>query len=229
MCGRMTLTLREFDEVLAALVHVLADTVAVDEGTAAQYRPRYNAAPTQPLLVIRRSGEHPVLGVGLWGLQAPPGRPPLINARAETAATRPPFKDAFARRRCLIPTDGFFEWKKSRTGRQPLWFHRRDGQLLLLAGLYDDLPRPEGAARTKFAVLTCPANRPVGAVHDRMPVVLQPTEAAAWLTAPSPQLLHPADEDVLVATPVSTRVNSVHNDDADCLRPRRDEGQIPLF
>lgn len=229
MCGRMTLTLGEFDEVLAALADLLLDPVTVDEGTAAQYRPRYNAAPTQPHLVVRCANDHPVLGVGLWGLRVQPGRPPLINARAETARTRPPFKDAFARRRCLIPVDGFYEWQKSRAGRQPLWFHRPDGGLLLLAGLFDELPSPEGAARTRFTVLTCAPNRLVAPVHDRMPAVLNPIEAATWLNAPLPELLHPAADDVLVATQVSTRVNSVRNDDVDCLRPGRDQDQIPLF
>ncbi len=229
MCGRMTLTLREFDEVLAQLAGLLADTIAVDQGTAAQYRARYNAAPTQPHLVVRREQERMVLGVGLWGLQPRPGRAPLINARAETAPLRPPFKDAFAHRRCLVPADGFFEWKKLPRGRQPLWFHRPDGRLLFLAGLYDELPGPEEAAHLRFAVLTCAPNRLVAAVHDRMPAVLDAEEAVAWLAAPSGALLHPAAEDALVATPVSPRVNSVQNDDPECLQPPRQAGQIPLF
>jgi putative SOS response-associated peptidase YedK len=206
MCGRMTLSKRELAEIadeLAALFDVEA---------AAAYRPRYNVAPTdQHFVVLRAVGGGRRLEPARWGL--PPtvaGRPPLFNARAESAPWKPAFREAWGAGRCIVPADGFYEWKTTPEGRQPIWFHRRDGKLLLMAGLW------QGG---RFTVLTTTPNALVAEVHDRMPALLTDEEAAAWLTAPSARLLHPAAEDMLAARPVSSRVNSVAHDDPACLAP----------
>lgn len=227
MCGRMTLTRRDFSAVAEELAAELDDSVTV------LYRPRFNVAPTDPHLVCVSHDDRRRLMFALWGVEGPGGRP-LINARAETAATRPTFRDAFARRRCLVPADGFYEWKTTPEGRVPIWFHDPRGKLLLLAGLYeDDVPAGDGTSFVRrFVVLTTAPNRIVREVHDRMPAVLTPEEAQAWLRAPVRDVLHPASDELLIATPVSTRVNSVKNDDPGCLSPPSADAkpaQLPLF
>jgi putative SOS response-associated peptidase YedK len=170
-------------------------------------------APTDLHFVLRLDGEQRRLQPAHWGF--PPsvqGRGPLINARAESAAFKDAFRAAYVGGRCVVPADGFFEWKTTAEGRKPLWFHRPDGRLLLMAGLWE---------AGRFVVLTTGPNDLVREVHDRMPALLTPEEANAWLASPSQKLLHPAAEGMLEATPVSDRVNSVRNDDPECLAPPR--------
>jgi putative SOS response-associated peptidase YedK len=219
MCGRMTLTQNELDEVVDGLEAALEGDLRVS------YRARYNVAPTDTHPVLRLVDGQRRLGPGKWGWNRPTTprsgssskrSGPLINARAETAASRAPFKEAYAHRRCVIPADGFFEWARTPQGRRPSWFHRSDNGVFLLAGLYEeDL---QGAER-RFLVLTTTPNALIAPVHDRMPAVLSREDAAAWLAAPAPTLLRPAADGLLVATTVSPRVNSVRNDDPRCLEP----------
>jgi putative SOS response-associated peptidase YedK len=228
----MTLTRRDLDEVADELGVLVADNAAVD------YRPRFNVAPTDRHIILRPRGEAspgadeprnpPVLAPARWGFPRAPGNKGAlhINARAETAPFRAAFREAFVQRRCAVPADGFFEWlKPGGTGagqsavRQPVWFHRPDGHLLLFAGLYEDVPGPEGKLERRFVVLTTAANALVAPVHDRMPAILSREEAALWLDKPAQSLLRPAPADLLVATLVSKRVNSVKNDDPGCLVP----------
>src|SRR5262245_5512461 len=129
MCGRFTLTVASFDE-LAVLLGVPADACG---DAAAIYRPRYNVAPTDVHIILCEEGQKRLVAAR-WGLGC--GGKPQINARAETAARRKSFATAFATTRCVVPVDGFFEWTTVAQGRQPLWYHRKDGSLLLLAGLY---------------------------------------------------------------------------------------------
>jgi len=206
MCGRMTLTTKGYEQ-LASLLGV--EPVAED---VPFYRPRYNVAPTDDHWMVSRVAEKRKLRRAKWNWK-PGGQKLLINLRAETAPRR--FKRLFEERRCLVPADGFLEWRGPKEARRPVWFHAPGGELLLFAGLYEE-PR-EGLPT--FTVLTTDANALVGAVHDRMPVILSPEKAAAWLEAPASDLLAPAPEGVLVGTEVSPRVNSVKNDDASCLEP----------
>src|SRR3954451_16860363 len=152
MCGRMTLSRRELAEIADELDAVF------DADAAARYRPRYNIAPTDPPVMLRLgpSGGRR-LELGRWGFQRE-GRPLLINARAETARFRDPFRAAFARQRCVVPADGFYEWSSADGERRPFWLHRRDGKLLLLAGLYEEAP---GAPERRFTVLTTAPNAAV--------------------------------------------------------------------
>jgi putative SOS response-associated peptidase YedK len=205
MCGRMTLSRRELAEIADELAAI------VDPEAVAGYRPRYNVAPTDRHVVLRLVDGQRRLELARWGLPPTgPGRPPLFNARAETAPTKQAFRAAFAGGRCVVPADGFYEWRTTADGRQPLWIHRPDGGLLLMAGLYE---------AGRFTVLTTEPNALVREIHDRMPALLSEAEAATWLAAPTQRVLHPAPEGVLAARPVSGRVNSVRHDDPQCLAP----------
>jgi putative SOS response-associated peptidase YedK len=179
------------------------------------YRPRYNLAPgDQHWMVVHRAGTR-VIVPAKWGFPTDTSRL-LINARVETAAGKPSFRDAYRKRRCLIPADGFYEWRHEQGKRgEPQWYHRGDGSLLLMAGLHN------GAAKPAFTILTMPANDVVSPAHDRMPVVLSEDGARAWLDDPSFDPAAPATWSThgqgLLATPVSSRVNSAAFDGPECL------------
>ncbi|MBI5070253.1 MAG: SOS response-associated peptidase [Deltaproteobacteria bacterium] len=217
MCGRFTLTTADVD----ALARELA--ARVDEAHRALYRPRWNAAPTDACWMVREGPAGRELLPARFGFSAP-GRPALINARAETAPRLPAFRRPFAEARCLVPVDGFYEWVDEDGGRRPRWLHRTGGGLLLLAGLWR-----EEAGGPAFVLLTTPANALVSGLHGRMPAILAPEQADAWLARPDPSLLVPAPEDWLVATPVGSRVNSVLHDDPGCLAPPAPRRQGTLF
>lgn len=240
MCGRFTLT---------ASAQELARTLGLGPAAfdAIEYRPRYNIAPTQPHVIVRERREERQLLAATWGLVNSWSRDAKraaaqINARSEDVERRRAFQAAFKkRRRCLVPADGFFEWTGTKAARQPLWFHRPEGGLLLFAGLHESWrPDPKHAPETwrrTFTILTTEANATVAPIHDRMPVILTQDGAAEWLyegndaDAVRP-LLRPAAEAVLVAEPVSRRVNSVANDDPECLtiQPSLETArQGPLF
>lgn len=216
MCGRMTLTTKGYEQLVALL------GVEPEPEEAPFYRPRFNVAPTDDHWIVWRVADaKKKLGRAKWGIR-PGGRELLINVRSETAAKR--FKQAFEKRRCLVPADGFYEWHGPKNDRRPIWFHARPGELLLFAGLYEETR--DGPPT--FTVLTTGANASVAPVHDRMPVVLSPEKAAAWLEAPSAELLAPAPPGALLASEASKRVNSVANDDPSCLE-RDSKEQLDLF
>jgi putative SOS response-associated peptidase YedK len=229
MCGRFTLTLPDYGTLARTL------GVEVDPELAALYRPRYNVAPTDVHVVLRAKGGRREVVLARWGLVsswAPDrsGAAKQINARSETAAQKPAFRDAFERRRCVVPADGFFEWAGPKGKRRPIWYHPAEGGLLRLAGLYESWRDPATGERERtFTILTTDANALVAPVHDRMPAVLLPADVDAWLGGPpgteaegaeaARSLLRPAPPELLVATPVSPRVNAVGNDDPGCLAP----------
>jgi putative SOS response-associated peptidase YedK len=224
LCGRFTLTRMERAELADEL------GVPVEALPADLYRPRYNVAPTDPHWIVRVRYEDRQLLPAKWGLVNSWAKDAKraamqINARAETVATLAPFRDAFRRRRCIVPADGFFEWTGTKEARQPLWFHREDGALLLFAGLYESWEPSEGERQRTFTIVTTRANALMAPVHDRMPVILAEEAIDDWLdprhedAAALAKLLVPAPADLLIATPVSQRVNSVKNDDPACLEP----------
>lgn len=221
MCGRFTLTAADVGELARALAAEL------DRIRAESYRPRYNVAPGSDSWVVRLEGGRRRLLPARFGL-APAGRPALVNARAETAARLPTFRTAFRDGRCLVPTDGFFEWTGPPGDRRPLWFRPRDGGLLLLAGLVLDRVQARDGGPA-FVILTTEANAAVALAHDRMPAILSGETAQLWLERPDPALLRPAPPDTLVATAVSPRVNSVAHDDPACIEPARPPVQGSLF
>lgn len=218
MCARFTLTRPDLSGVARLLG---AD---VDPADAAAHRPRYNVAPSQEAFVARADGGRTRLQPARFGF---PGRQGqfVVNARSETAGRLPMFRQAFREGRCVVPSDGFYEWRGAAGKRQPLWYHRPDGGLVLMAGL----ARTAEDGRLEFVILTTPANGEVRDVHDRMPALLSPEEASAWLARPEPALLRPAPEGGLLARPVSPRVNSVANDDADCLASPPQPRQLRLL
>jgi putative SOS response-associated peptidase YedK len=213
MCGRATLTNDDFEGIAAEL------DAEFSPDDARLYRPRYNVAPSDLHWIVEAGADRRVLLPAHWGYLAA-GRP-LINVRGEQVGSGRGFREAFQSRRCLVVTDGFYEWDRDKS---PYWFHRADGRLVLLAGLFQ--PPMSGAAagppRPRFTILTTRPNRAVSAVHDRMPVVVAPAAIDEWLTAEPSQaatLLRPAPEDALAARRVSKRVGSVKNDDPACLEP----------
>lgn len=221
MCGRFTLAEERGEQLALAL--------GVDAESLEGYRPRYNIAPTDAHWIMRVKYEDRELLPAKWGLVNTWAKDAKragaqINARAETVQSKPAFKEAFAQRRCVVPADGFFEWTGPKTARQPLWFHRPDNGLILFAGLYEYWKQPNGEWLRSFTIVTTDANKLMEPVHDRMPVILSDDAAEAWMLPnqdPSDlrDLLVPAPESLLVATPVSTRANSVKNDDAGVLEP----------
>jgi putative SOS response-associated peptidase YedK len=209
----MSLTWEDLEEIAEELAAVF------DPAEAARHRARWNVAPSDP---------HPVVGLGgggvrrltfaRWGfgVGAPAGTPIMINARAETAPLKDSYRQAFARGRCLVPADGFYEWATGERGGAPCWIHRRDGRLLLMAGLCEGR-RDGGDDQRRFTILTTTANATLAHLHHRMPVILAPEHAGRWLREGGTALLRPAPEDWLVLRPVSRRVNSVRHDDPACL------------
>ena len=214
MCGRYTLT---------TPVEALADLFLVDQRP--NLRPRYNIAPTDDVPIVRldREGRRELLSVrwGLvpfWAKDLKIGAR-MINARAETVATQGAFKEAFQRRRCLVAADGFFEWLKRDDRRLPYWYAMADGEPFAFAGLWERWRGPDKETVRSCTIITTDANQLVGEVHDRMPVILDPADYGTWLMEPAADLLRPFPAARMRAKAVSSRVNSVRNDDEGCLAP----------
>jgi putative SOS response-associated peptidase YedK len=146
-----------------------------------------------------------------------------INAKAETVDKLPSFREAFERRRCVVPADGFFEWRGPKARREPLWIHPADGALLLFAGLFEAWQPQLGEWRTTFTILTTAANRTIEPIHNRMPVILDEAGADDWMNGRErdplslKRLLAPAPDDLLVVRPASPLVNSVKNEGPELL------------
>jgi putative SOS response-associated peptidase YedK len=221
MCGRYRLSRRK--EVLDQYF----DMHSGDE----QWEPRYNIAPTQSVPVVRQNGEDSSreLCVLKWGLVPSWATDPsvgasMINARSETAATKPAFRDALRLRRCLIPTDGFYEWKRMGKARQPYCFEVNGGELFAFAGIWDCWRDRNGTAMETCSILTTTANSVTRIVHDRMPVILNPDSYDLWLdpgmkdVSEVSELLRPYDARLMRCYPVSSRINSAVNDDEECSR-----------
>lgn len=232
MCARFTLTTpdyKDLEELLQAQMY---------KGVEDSYRPRFNVAPTEDHWILAASAQGDrIIYPAHWGLTnywAESLRDGVrqINARSETAHSKRSFKEAFARRRCIVPADGFFEWTGPRKKRQPIWFHRSDGGLLLLGGLYEDYKdRDLGVVRT-FTILTQDAVGEVAEVHDRMPVVFGEDQIDDWILQSAPEadvdklreLLESVHETELVGRRVSRRVNRAGvDDDPTLLDPASDD------
>jgi putative SOS response-associated peptidase YedK len=211
VCARFTLRKWKLKDV--------ADTLDAEYGPddEALYRPRYNVAPTDLAWIVEYGADRRVLRPATWNYLVSGGHP-LINLRGENVGSGAGYRDAFASRRCAIVTDAFYEWPGK--GLAPFLLHRADDGLVLLGGLFQ---RPKGAdVHARFTVLTTPPNQLVARVHDRMPVILPVERLDEWLTAKpaeAARLIGPAPENALVATPISKHVNSVRNDDPECVAP----------
>src|SRR5713101_8887915 len=171
MCGRFTLTGEEGRQVAGAL------GVEDEVDAFADYRPRFNIAPTDPHFIITSEFERRKARRARWGLVNRWARDnrrasQCINAKAETLEQRPTFREAFQQRRCVVPGDGFYEWSGPKGKRQPLWIHPRDGGLMLFAGLYESWYTERNQPEVTFTIVTCAANAVIAEIHDRLPVVL---------------------------------------------------------
>jgi putative SOS response-associated peptidase YedK len=222
MCGRYRLSRRK------EIIEEHFDSVSGEE----EWTPRYNIAPTQPVPIIRQHPKEPRRELSLvrWGLipswaKDPSGAGRMTNARSETAASLPAFRDAMEWRRCIVPADGFYEWKRIGKTKQPFCFEVGDGELFGFAGLWERWKNSTGNWVKTCAILTTTPNAVTAAVHDRMPVILDPGSYDLWLdpgfndVAAASEMLKPYDAAAMRCYAVSARINHVANDDAECAVP----------
>ena len=220
MCGRFTITLEAAD-------------LQLDLGIAnmpADWQPRFNVAPTQLVATLVDASSRQAEWLR-WGLIPSWAKDPtiassLINARSETVAEKPSFRQAFNRRRCLILADGFFEWKRSASQKgpaQPYYFQRIDKKPFAFAGLWETWKPPEGELVRSCTLITCAANEIVSPVHERMPVMLSGESMWNWLELSSPDalkaILRPYPSDVMTAFPISRLVNNAKIESPDIVKP----------
>lgn len=219
MCGRYTLSARRLGLAEKAL-----------HGAFPELAPRYNIAPSQDVPIIRVSpeGKYELVMVR-WGLIPRWSREPkteysTINARAETVATKPAYRDAFRRRRCLIPADGFYEWKREGTAKQPFHIRLKGGGDFAFSGLWERW-YGDGQVIESCSIIVTDANDLMRPIHDRMPVILEASDYAFWLnpeqrdTGALAGLLKPYPADEMEAVAVSRRVNSPKIDEASLFDP----------
>ncbi len=234
MCGRYTLIAN------AEAIRLLFEVPAFDERLVV---PRYNIAPTQPIVVVRNGPKGRELVPVRWGLipwwaKDPTTLPLMINARAEGIAEKPAYRDAFKYRRCLVPASGFYEWQARGKGPKrpflasPGPIRPGDGTLIAFAGLWETWHGPDGGEIDTATIVTTDANTPLAAIHERMPVVIAPEDFETWLLAATQPaeaaaLLKPAPDDLFSPMPVSTRVNSADNDDPALIEETHEEPAEP--
>lgn len=228
MCGRFAQTLPP----------QIAHKYFAASGRPPSHAPSWNVAPTQTAMVVRGSarGERE-LALLRWGLVPKWARDlafgnRTINARGETVADKPAFRDAWRRRRCVIPADAFYEWQaKAGAGKQPYAIARSDDAPLIFGGLWESWTSPEGQIVETFAIITVAANEAMAPIHDRMPVILGLDDVALWLgerTGDVAALLRPCPAAWLRSWKVSRRVNAPGNDDASLLQTVAETASLPL-
>lgn len=221
-------------------VALIFDAEVRDPQAFADMGPRYNVAPTQPIAVVVQREEGRFVELHRWGLVPSYAKNVsagnrLINARAETIATTPAFRASFAKRRCIIPADGFYEWRREGARKQPFLIHAADDRPLAFAGVWAPWRDPAGGDWVlSAAVVTTGANGLVGRLHDRMPVILEPSEWPIWadpeIRDPGllNDLLRPAADDLLTLTAVSALVNNANNEGPELLLAPQANGPEPL-
>jgi putative SOS response-associated peptidase YedK len=225
MCGRYTIT--SAPEAIRALFRYHEQP---------NFPPRYNVAPTQPIPIVRLTEGQRHFALVRWGLLPSWVKDPrtftlLFNARGESVVDKPAFRAAMKRRRCLIPADGFYEWKAEAGRKQPYFVRLKAGGPMALAGLWECWTGPNGEEMETAAIVTTNANRTLGQIHGRMPVVVPPEAFDLWLncaevdaTAAS-ALIAPAREDLLEVYPVSAAVNRTANDNPKLVEPLAADGE----
>jgi putative SOS response-associated peptidase YedK len=224
MCGRII-------QSSGPLRYAFVDGMNVRDTRVYNYPPRWNAAPSQELLVIRRNHRTGEVSLGplRWGLipqwcKDPSGGRKPINAKCETVRNLPTFRDAYRARRCIVPVDGFFEWKaiKGQKTKQPYAIAMKDGAPFGIGGIWENWKdlATGGWIRT-FAVITADANALVAEIHDRMPLIIATKDYVRWLDVePDPHdLMRPFPADMMRMWPISARVNKPENDDPSIIEP----------
>jgi putative SOS response-associated peptidase YedK len=217
MCGRIV-------QSSGVLPLSIVERLDAPDGHLLSLPPRYNGAPSQDLLVIRENHQtgRRSIDVLRWGLiphgcTEPSGGRKPINAKAETVARLATFRDAYARRRCIIPVNGFYEWQATKFGKQPYAVASANGEPFALGGIWENWrSQRTGPWIRTFCILTTPANTLVSRIHDRMPLILSAENYGRWLgQEPDPaDLLRVHWSDNMAIWPISNRVNSPKNDDA---------------
>jgi len=226
MCGRYSLT-----TPVEGIIRLF------DVPERPNLRPRYNIAPTQDVAAIRRDEDgarHLVFFrwglVPFWAKDLSIGAR-MINARAESVRQKPAFRAAFKRRRCLVPADGSYEWKKEKAGKQPYRIVMEDGEPYAFAGLWESWSAPDGSEVETCTIVTTDASPSVAQIHNRMPVILDRDDFDAWLAGgddEAERLLRPyAGRRLLHAYPVDRRVGNVRNEDAELILPLDEGGESP--
>lgn len=220
MCGRYRLSRRK---------QLIEEYFDANGDAEMDWQPRYNVAPSQDVAIVRQDRSTPKRSLSLvrWGLipywsqDASVGYK-MINARSETVTTKPAFKEAFLRRRCLVPADGFYEWQRAAKTKQPFHFGMSDDSLFAFAGLWDRWKDPNGRTVESCSILTTAPNSLLSDVHDRMPAILEAGHYDVWLdpgfrdAKSLLEMLQPFAPASMKRYPVSTRVNAVANDDSMC-------------
>lgn len=222
MCGRYVI--EDFQELSETLRQIPFQSFF-------DFQPNWNAAPTHQLPVIIDVDGGLQMRPMQWGLipaWLKPGEKPKvapINARSETIAEKPMFRNLVKRRRCLVPANGFYEWKRTGGPKQPYYIHLTDQPIMLMAGLYDVRQGVDGEPQPSYTIITGPPNQVMGSIHDRMPMIIRPDDVALWMDAdiqelpPLEPLLVPLKDDEIDMYPVSTAVNSVKNNRPDLMEP----------
>ena len=212
MCGRFTLrTPRRIKDVGSEL-------------PSATLIPRYNIAPSQEILAVIGTEDERRLTALVWGLVPSwSGEPKgVINARSETLQSKPSFSESFQRRRCLIPADGFYEWKRKGKSKQPYYFQLEDESQFAFAGIWD-VWKKAGASITSCAIITTTPNELLATIHDRMPVILKPEAQEEWLRDSGPdelmRLLKPFPAEAMKSFPVSQQVNHAKIEEPSLVEP----------
>lgn len=208
MCGRFTQT-KSKAEVLEHLAEIELPPL---------FHRRYNIAPTQRITVIRQQNPHTAEEY-IWGFKNPRSTSPIINARSETLAERPMFKNLLYTHRCLIPADGFYEWK----GKQPYYFQTLGKQLFAFAGLWQN---------GRCVIITRAADQNMKGIHHRMPIILAPSQWNDWLLVTKTGKINfqlPEMSESLTVGPVSRHVNKVRNDNPECIHPSDEQIDLSLF
>ena len=233
MCGRVVST-----RPTRALAGVFGAETALDP----EDHPDWNVAPTAPIRAVAEDDQGRRFGRYRWGLVAKSAPrvgagPLMINARAETVASKPVYARLLVRRRCIIPVDGFYEWQRLPGGKkkQPFFLHPAEDPVFAFAGLWDVWAGPEGELVPNLTILTTTANETVAKIHDRMPVILPGANWDAWLdpglrdVETLRSMLIPAASGAIALHPVSDAVNNVRNNSADLLVPVAPVPQAALF
>lgn len=219
MCGRFVII--SAPDVIRALLGYLAQP---------NFPPRHNIAPTQPIPIVRHAEGARQFALVRWGLLPGWVKDPktfslVINARGESVNEKPAFRNAMKYRRCLIPADGFYEWREEEGGKRPYYISLREGGPFAFAGLWESWSGPNGEEMQTAAIVTTSANATLAKLHHRMPVILDPKDYECWLNhrdanaREATQLIKPLPDDALQMWEVSSAVNRVVNDSADLLAP----------
>lgn len=229
MCGRYTLR-KGLSNVAEKLGNYLLEA---PHETISKIGPRFNIAPTQNNLILRKAFENPdrlQATYQRWGLvpswsKTPQTPSPMINARSETVAEKPSFRAAFQRRRCLIPADGFYEWKKSKGANMPYYFSMADDSVFLMAGIWETWVGEHNQQFDSYTILTTHANALMAKYHERMPVILTGDRLGQWLessmanlgAAERRELFAPIEPELMRCNPANPIVNNNRSEGAECL------------